>query len=177
MQMNSLCAQFLSAGRPQSVCTTRDLKLRVIQYLVTLFCPGRQQIWLQDFSPSAAPWAGHAPPPAWWAGRQTHLCVQFLSAGRPLAVCTTRNLKLRVTQYLVILFCPRQSANMAVGLLPFHSSLGRTPPLARRAGRQTRLCAQFLSAGGPLAVWTTRNLKLRVIQYLVILFCPGRQQI
>ena len=53
-QTNRLCAQFFGTGRPLGVCTTRDLKFRVIQYLVTLLCPGRQQIWPQGISSSAA---------------------------------------------------------------------------------------------------------------------------
>ena len=69
-QTNHLCAQFLSAGRPLAVCTSRDLNLRVIQYLVTLFCPGRRRIWPRGFSPSAALWAGHRPHSR-RAGRQT----------------------------------------------------------------------------------------------------------
>ena len=75
--MNRLCAQFLSAGRPLVVCTTRNLKLRVIQYLVTLFCPGRQRVWPQGFSPSAAPWGGHWPL-ALQAVRQTRLYAQAM---------------------------------------------------------------------------------------------------
>ena len=68
-QTNHLCAQFLSADRLLEVCTTRDLKLRVIQYLVILFCPCRLQIYPRGFSPSTAHWAGHRPC-AWRAGRQ-----------------------------------------------------------------------------------------------------------
>ena len=74
-------------------------------------------------------------------------------------------------------FLSWHAANQAVGLLSFCSSLGRAQaPLL--AGWQTnRLCAQFLSAGRLLAVCAIRDLKLMVIQYLVILFCPRRQQI
>ena len=81
-QTNCLCAQFLGAGRPLVVCTTRDLKLRLIQYLVTLFCPGRQQIWSRGFSPSAALWAVHRPHP-WRAGRQTAYVLSSLVQADP----------------------------------------------------------------------------------------------
>ena len=69
-QTNRLCAQVLGAGRPLAVCTPRDLKLGVMQHLVTLFCSSRQRIWLQEFSPSAGRQAGHRPH-ARWTGRQT----------------------------------------------------------------------------------------------------------
>ena len=74
-------------------------------------------------------------------------------------------------------FVSLQTANMAVGLLSFHSFLGRIRPEPGGLAYRSRLSAQFLSAGRPLAVCTTRNLKLRVIQYLVILLCPCRQRV
>ena len=60
-QTNRLCAQLLGAGRPLVVCTPRDLKLGVIQYLVKLFCSSRQRIWPRGFSPCAGLQAGQRP--------------------------------------------------------------------------------------------------------------------
>ena len=74
-------------------------------------------------------------------------------------------------------FLSLQAANMAAGLLYFCCSLGRTQAPCPVDWQTNRLCAQFLSAGRPLEVCTPRDLKLRVIQYLVTLFCPGRQRI
>ena len=174
--MNRLCAQFLSAGRPLAFCTTRNLRLRVLQYLVILLCPCRQQICLRGFSPSTASWAGHRLQ-SWWAGRQKPPTCSVPECRQTPGGLHHQKSKAQGDTAPSDPFVSLQTANMAAGLLSFYSFLGRTRPEPGGLADKSHLRAQFLSAGRPLAVCTTRNLKLRVIQYLVILFCPSRQQI
>ena len=72
---------------------------------------------------------------------------------------------------------PQQAANMAVGILSLCRSPGRTQAPHQEVWQMNLLCVQFLRAGRPLTVFTPRDLKLRVIQYLMKLFCPSRQRI
>ena len=133
--MNRLCAQFLSAGRPLVVCTTRNLKLRVIQYLVILLCPGRRRVWPWGFSLSSDPWAGHGPR-AWQAGRKKPPMCSVPECRQTPGGLPHQKSK---AQGGTVSSEPLQSLagskyTRRASILP--SSLGMIHPQVRRAGRQ-----------------------------------------
>ena len=146
-------------------------KAQVIQYLVILLCPGRQRVLPWGFSPSSAPWAGHGPL-ARQAGRQKPPMCSVPECRQTPGGLHHQKSKAQGGTVSSDPFQSLAGSKYTRGASILPSSLGMVQPHVRRAGRQNQPNAQFLSAGRPLAVCTTRNLNLRVEHYLVILFCP-----